>query len=161
MINISEVYLGSKCYVQGAKVSEEEFEKAAKNAGYTLVKEAVEYERPKSGHCLNEHGWAEMSSDIDCYHMFNIFPEGTDMERIWEYVRLNNAIILACTLVNAKSGFVPDWNDANQTKHVFYHSSNLWCSRMAHTAREGCGAAVGSTEDAMAVCKLLTEWGVT
>jgi len=142
-------------------VSEQDFEKAAEKAGYDIVKKPAKYERPRGGVALGSNG-ARLPyvDDISRYSMFNIFPNGTDMERIKGYIRRTFAICLACELVNMKSGFVPDWDDVYQIKYVPYFTQTNWDKVDTINIGTGCGAAVGSKEDSEKVSELLTEWGV-
>jgi len=141
-------------------VAEEDFEKAAKDVGYKIEKKPAEFERPKSGLTLYGGGRILETCDMDYYGMFNIFPDGTDMERIKGYIQRTFAICLACELVNAESGFVPDWDDVTQDKYTIGKELCGWLYMVLKITMYGCGAAVGSKKDAEEVCKLLTAWGV-
>jgi len=144
--------------------TEEDFEQAAKNAGYEIVKKPTKYERPKIGKVLLADGSVTVHAvDVlaeDYYSMFNVFPYDTDMERIKGYIQRTFAVCLACELVNRKSGFVPDWDDSTQLKYFPIKDNGGWSHACVWGTTENCGAAVGSKEDSEQVSELLTEWGV-
>ena len=146
--------------IDGMEITENKLIQAAKDAGYVIVKKPAKYERPKEGYALDRYGQGIFTCADAFYEMFNIFPEGTDMERIRGYIQRTFAICQACELVNKESGFVPDWNDESQIKYVMMSAPCGWTYSSTLLRIVGCGAAVGSKEDSEKVSKLLTEWGV-
>jgi hypothetical protein len=100
--------------------------------------------------------------DDSCFNSFNCYETEELATKAAKYMKRNNAIIMACSIVDPD--FVPDYLSGNQEHHSFeYKNTHLgydekWGARASYFVN--CGPCVSTEAKWEEAAALLKEWGV-
>jgi hypothetical protein len=103
-----------------------------------------------------------LKTDVCLYENFNMYETEELATKAAKYMKRNNAIIMACSIVDPN--FVPDYLSGNQRHYTFYYSAPQmgfiggWSSLSSIGNNYGpCVSTIEKWEEAAA---LLKEWGI-